>query len=52
MVGCIVVSDIGTCTYRLTGRRKGMRLANGGRYSTLHEYREGNGLSRTITILS
>ena len=44
MVGCNVASDIGTYTYRLTGRRKGTREAIGGRYSTLYEFREGKWL--------
>ena len=41
MVGCNLASDIGTYTYRLTGQRKGTRVAIGGRYSTLYEYRDG-----------
>ena len=42
--GCNVASDIGTYTYRLTGLRKGTRVAIGGRYSTLYEYRGGQWL--------
>ena len=41
MVGCNVASDIGTYTYRLTGQRKGTRVAIGGRYSTGYEFRDG-----------
>ena len=41
MVGCNVASDIGTYTYRLTGRRKGTREAVIGRYSTIYEFRDG-----------
>ena len=44
MVGCNLASDIGTYTYRLTGQRKGTRVAIGGRYSTLYEYRDGQWL--------
>jgi uncharacterized protein (TIGR02246 family) len=33
-----------TYTYRLTGLRKGTRVAIGGRYSTLYEYRGGQWL--------
>lgn len=44
MVGCNVASDIGTYTYRLTGRRKGTREAIVGRYSTLYEFRDGQWL--------
>ena len=44
MLGCNVASDIGTYTYRLTGRRKGTREAIVGRYSTLYEFRDGQWL--------
>jgi uncharacterized protein (TIGR02246 family) len=44
MVGCNVASDIGTYTYRLTGRRKGTREVIGGRFSTLYEFRDGQWL--------
>jgi uncharacterized protein (TIGR02246 family) len=44
MVGCNMASDIGTYTYRLTGRRKGTREAIVGRYTTLYEFRDGQWL--------
>ena len=44
MIGCNTASDIGTYVYRLTGQRKGTRVAVGGRYSTLYAYRDGQWL--------
>jgi len=44
MVGRNVASDIGTCTYRLAGLRKGSRVAIGGRYGTHDEHRGGQSL--------
>jgi uncharacterized protein (TIGR02246 family) len=44
MVGCNFASDMGTYTYRLTGRRKGTREAIVGRYSTIYEFRDGKWL--------
>ena len=41
MVGCNAASVIGTYVYRLTGRRKGTRVAIAGRYSTHYTYRDG-----------
>ena len=44
MAGCNAASDIGTYVYRLTGRRKGTRVAIVGRYSTQYTYRDGQWL--------
>ncbi len=44
MLGCNTASEMGTYTYRLTGRRKGTREAIIGRYSTFYEFRHGQWL--------
>lgn len=41
VLGCNVASDTGIATTRLTGQRKGTRVATRGQYSTQYEYRGG-----------
>lgn len=41
VLGCNVASEMGIATMRLTGRRKGTRVATRGQFSTLYEYRDG-----------